>query len=88
MPTWLLIAIVLIVGCFTTALICGNKTSDWQVIKYAGSSIEPKTIYICMECNYKADSNYHYCSNCGSRMSNGVSRNYYSDKIELFEKEG
>lgn len=91
MPTWLLIAIILIVGCSTsayvTARICENKNSDWQVIKYAGSSIEPKTIYICKECHYKADHNYHYCNNCGACMSNGVSRNYYSDKIELFEEE-
>lgn len=93
MPTWLLIAIILIVGCYTsaymTARIYKNKTlkSDWQVIKYAGSSIEPKSIYICKGCYYKADHNYHYCSNCGARMINGVPRTYYSDKIELFEKE-
>ena len=90
MPTWLLIAIILIVGCATsayvTAQICNHEfSSEWQVIKYSGSSIEPKDIYICRRCNNKADINYHYCNNCGARMTNGISRYSYSNEIELSE---
>lgn len=90
MPTWLVIAIVLIVGCitsaYTTACICNRENeSEWQKITYTGNSVEPKNIYICKRCNYKADLNCHYCSNCGSLMKNGTSYHYYSDKIELSE---
>lgn len=90
MPTWLLITIILLVGCFTsayvTAGICNREIeSEWQEITYAGNSVEPKNIYICKRCNYKADLNRHYCSNCGSSMKNGISYHCYSDKIELSE---
>lgn len=90
MPTPLLIAIILIIGCFTsaylTALRCNREIeSEWQEITYAGNSVEPKNIYICKRCNYKADLNRHYCSNCGSLMKNGKSYHCYSDKIELSE---
>lgn len=90
MPTWLLITILLSVGCITsacaTARICNREIeSEWQKITYTGNSVEPKNIYICKRCNYKADLNRHYCSNCGSLMKNGTSYHCYSDKIELSE---
>lgn len=90
MPTPLLIAIILLVGCitsaYTTARICNREIeSEWQEITYTGNSVEPKNIYICKRCNYKADLNRHYCSNCGSAMKNGISYHCYSDKIELSE---
>ena len=90
MPTWLLIAIILIVGCATsayvTARICNNEYSSmWQTIKYTGSSIEPKYIYVCKRCYYKADIKYSYCPNCGSCMTNGEARHYYSSEIVLKE---
>lgn len=90
MPTPLLIATILIVGCFTsayvTARICNREIeSEWQEITYTGNSVEPKNIYICKRCNYKSDLNRHYCSNCGSEMKNGISYHCYSDKIELSE---
>lgn len=90
MPTPALIAIILIVGCvasaYTTARICNREIeSEWQEITYVGSSVEPKSIYICKRCNYKSDLNRHYCSNCGSLMKNGASYHCYSDKIKLSE---
>ncbi len=90
MPTWLLVTIILLIGCFTTAYVTSlinNKEyeSEWQEITYAGGSIEPKDIYICKNCNYQADIKYHYCSNCGSKMINGMSRHYYSEKIKISE---
>ena len=90
MPTPILIAITLIVGCvtsaYTTARICNRESeSEWQEITYAGNSVEPKNVYICKRCNYKSDLNRHYCSNCGSRMINGISRHYYSGKIKISE---
>ena len=90
MPTSLLIAIILIVGCFvsayTTAYIYNREIkSEWQEITYAGNSVEPKNVYICKRCNNKADINYHYCDNCGSAMKNGISYHCYSDKIKLSE---
>lgn len=90
MPTWLLIAITLITGCFitafTTAHICNNEfKSSWQIIKYTGNSVEPKDIYICRRCNNKEDINYCYCPNCGASMKNGEPRIYYSSEIDLSE---
>lgn len=90
MPTWLLIAIILIVSCagtaYITELYC-NKVfeSEWQEITYTGSSVEPKEVYICKRCNHQALINYHYCSNCGALMKNGKSRERFPDKIELSE---
>lgn len=91
MPTWLLIAIILIVGCFTsayvTARICDKEfSSTWQTIKYIGNSIEPEYIYICKRCYYKADTKYGYCPNCGANMTNGEARHYYSTEIDLLSK--
>ena len=88
MPEWLLVAIILIVGCFASAYvterICSRKIeSEWQEISYTGDSVEPKEIYICKRCNKKVDLNSHYCCNCGSLMKNGISYNCYSDKIDL-----
>lgn len=88
MPHWLLVTIILLVGCFTTAYVTSlinNKEyeSVWQEITYTGNSVEPKEIYICKNCNYQADIKYHYCSNCGALMINGKTRIYYSDKIKL-----
>lgn len=78
--------ILLAVGCIVTALVCHKEyESEWQEITYAGGSIEPKDIYICKKCNYKADVKYHYCSNCGALMKNGKTRIYYSDKIKISE---
>ena len=90
MPTWLLITIILLVGCgctaYTTALLCNKEyESEWQVIRYTGSSVEPKDIYICKRCNNKRDFIYHYCDNCGSFMKNGTYRINYSDEIDLSE---
>lgn len=90
MPTPLLIAIILIVCCSTsayvTARICNNDSeSEWQVIRYSGSSVEPKDIYICKRCNNKKDVAYHYCDNCGARMTNGVYHVNYPDEIDLSE---
>lgn len=90
MPTWLLIAIILIVGCSTsayvTARICDHEfNSSWQEISYTGSSVEPKNIYICKRCYYKADIKHGYCPNCGANMTNGAPRHYYSTKIDLSE---
>ena len=90
MPTWLLISIILIVGCVTSSCItehiCNREIeSEWQEITYAGNSVEPKNVYICKHCNYKTDLNRHYCSNCGSEMKNGMSYHCYSEKIELSE---
>lgn len=88
MPTPLLIVIILLVGCSTsayvTARICDYEfSSSWQLIKYTGSSIEPKCVYICKRCNNQRDINYHYCDNCGARMKNGVVRVYYTNGIKL-----
>lgn len=93
MPTPLLVAIALIVAsiasAYTTARICNHEIeSEWQEITYTGNSVEPKSIYVCKRCNYKADINRHYCSNCGSLMKNGASYHCYSDKIKLSEWEG
>ena len=90
MPTWLLVIILLSVACLTTAYVTSlinNKEyeSEWQEITYAGGSIEPKDIYICKNCNYQADTMYHYCSNCGALMRNGKTRIYYSGKIKISE---
>ena len=90
MPTWLLIAITLIAGCFITAFstahICHCEfNSSWQVIRYTGNSVEPKDIYICRRCNNKEDINYCYCPNCGASMKNGEPRIYYSSEIDLSE---
>ncbi len=90
MPTWLLIAITLIVGCFITAFItahiCNREfKSSWQVIKYTGDSVEPKDVYICKNCNKITNLNYCYCSNCGAMMKNGITRVYYPDDIDLSE---
>ncbi len=90
MPTWLLIVIMLIVASLTSAYMterrCNRESeSEWQEITYTGNSVEPKNIYICKRCNYKADINRHYCSNCGSLMKNGASYHCYSDKIKLSE---
>ena len=63
------------------------NVSEWQVIRYSGSSVEPKDIYICKRCNVKEDDNYHYCRNCGVKMKNGTSQIHYSDKIELSDDE-
>lgn len=92
MPTWLLIAIIVIVGCFTsaytTACICNHEyRSSWQTITYTGSSIEPKNVYICKRCYYKADIKHGYCPNCGANMTNGSPRYYYSTEIDLSEQE-
>lgn len=88
MPTPLLIVIMLIVAsvasAYTTTRICKSE-SEWQEITYAGNSVEPKDFYICKECRYQANKAYHYCSNCGSKMINGMSRHYYSEKIKLSE---
>ncbi len=88
MPTWLLVAIVLLVGCgvasYTTALICNKEfESDWQVIRYTGDSIEPRDIYVCKNCRFQSDINHHYCNNCGALMINGITRVYYSDKTVI-----
>lgn len=90
MPTWLLIAITLIVGCFVsayvTALIYNREIeSSWQEITYTGDSVEPKDIYICRRCNNKEDIKYCYCPNCGASMKNGAPRICYSSKIDLSE---
>lgn len=90
MPTWLLIVIMLIVASVASAYMterrCNRESeSEWQEITYTGNSVEPKSIYVCKHCNYKADINCHYCSNCGSKMINGISRHYYSDKIKISE---
>lgn len=61
--------------------------SEWQVIRYSGSSVEPKDIYICKRCNVKEDFNYHYCNNCGAMMKNGAGYHLYPDKIELSDDE-
>lgn len=74
----------MIATAYVTVLICDHEVkSEWQLIKYTGSSVEPKCIYICKRCNNQREINYHYCDNCGARMKNGVSRHYYSDKINL-----
>lgn len=91
MPTWLLIAIILIVGCsvsaYVTARICNHEySSKWETIKYAGNSIEPEYIYICKRCYYRADTGYCYCPNCGANMANGESRHYYRPEIDLLSK--
>lgn len=90
MPSWLLMIVILTVGCITsacvTARICDNDNvseSEWQLIKYTGSSVEPKCIYVCKECNNQRDINYRYCDNCGARMINGVARIYYTNGINL-----
>lgn len=88
MPTWLLIAIILLVGCgctaYTTALLCNKEyESEWQEISYTGDSIEPKDIYVCKNCRFQANIKYHYCSNCGALMRNGKTRIYYSDKTVI-----
>lgn len=92
MPHWLLVTIILlVVGCiitaYVTALACKRRIeSEWQEITYAGGSIEPIEIYICKNCNYQADDiKYHYCSNCGALMRNGISRHYFSEKIKISE---
>lgn len=92
MPTWLLIIIVLTVGCIASACItkltCNYEwESSWQEISYTGSSVEPKEIYICKRCNKKVDVKYCYCPNCGSSMRNGMGRITYSSKIDLSEWE-
>lgn len=89
MPTPLLIAIILIVGCFTsayaTARICNNEfNSSWQVIAYTSSEVVvPKEIYICKSCYEKKDINYRYCPNCGAKMKNGIGYNHHSEKIDI-----
>ena len=81
--------LIIALTAYVTAFICNlGFKSEWQVIRYAGNSIEPKEIYICKRCYNKADTNYHYCNNCGAKMTNGVPRDYhYSDKIDLSEQE-
>lgn len=91
MPTLLLIALILIVGCsasaYATELKCKREfvSSEWQIIRYTGSSVEPEKVYICKNCNKKTNVNYRYCPNCGASMKNGESRIYYSGNIDLSE---
>lgn len=90
MPIWLLIVIVLSIGCITSAcvteLICKHEhESSWQEISYTGNSVEPKEIYICKRCNQKVDIKYCYCPNCGAYMFNGMERVTYPNKIDLSE---
>lgn len=88
MPTWLLIAIILIVGCSTsayvTARICNNESeSEWLIIKLKNDSIEPTDIFVCKNCHMHETINARFCKNCGSRMINGIARNWYSEDIEI-----
>lgn len=89
MPTWLLIAIILIVGCSTsayvTARICDHDyNSEWQVIVYTSSEVVvPKEIYICKRCYEKPDINYRYCPNCGAKMKNGINYSHHTGKINI-----
>ena len=90
MSSVLLVALILLVGCSTSAYVTTHICHDvfessWQEITYAGGSVEPKEIYICKNCNYQADDNYNYCSNCGSKMINGKTRIYYSNKLKISE---
>lgn len=88
MPTWLLIATILIVGCSTsayvTARICNNDfESEWLIIKLKNDSVEPTDIFICKECHQHENINWRYCKNCGRRMINGKDRQFYSEDIEI-----
>lgn len=79
------VILAMVVTAFITVLVCARKVkSEWQLIKYTGSSIEPKCVYICKRCNNKSDINYCYCPNCGADMKNGLIRIYYAaNEIKL-----
>lgn len=79
------VILAMVVTAFITVLVCDCKVkSEWQLIKYTGSSIEPKCVYICKRCNNKSDINYCYCPNCGADMKNGLIRIYYAaNEIKL-----
>lgn len=88
MPTWLVIAIILIVGCATSAYVTariydtGNE-SEWLNIRLKNDSIEPVDIFVCKNCRQRENMNYRYCKNCGSWMKNGMGRQSYSEDIEI-----
>lgn len=76
----------IVITAYATVLVCNYEAkSEWQVIRYSGSSVEPKDIYVCKRCNNQRDINYHYCDNCGARMTNGVYHVNYPDEIDLSE---
>lgn len=79
----ILFGIILLAVIITLCLCDYEHNSEWQVIKYTGNSVVPKEIYICKRCYNKTDINYHYCNNCGAKMTNGVPRDYHSSKIIL-----
>ena len=79
----IVIGLIAVTVCITIHIYGQESVSEWQVIKYTGSSVEPKSIYICKRCNNKSDINYHYCDNCGAMMNNGVARSYHTNGIQL-----
>ena len=86
----IIVILIVVVTVCTTIRIWEHghiSESEWQVIRYSGSSVEPKDIYICKRCNAKENYNYHYCKNCGAVMSNGIPYQHFSDKIELSDDE-
>lgn len=88
MPIWLLIVIVLSVGCITSAyvtvLICKHEhESEWLIIKLKNDSIEPTDIFVCKNCHMRETINARFCKNCGSRMMNGTARHWYSNDIKI-----
>lgn len=75
------------IAAHITTLKCNSEfESEWQIIEYTGSSVEPKNIYICKSCNNKSDINFHYCDNCGAYMRNGIERINYTGKISLSDE--
>lgn len=89
MPTWLLIAIILIVGCgvsvyVTASLLNKEFMSEWLIIKLKNNSVEPIDIFICKNCHIREEDNYRYCKNCGRRMRNGKGSVWsYPEDIEI-----
>lgn len=85
----IIIGIIAVTACITIRIWQQENTSEseWQVIRYSGSSVEPKDIYICKRCNNKSDINYHYCDNCGAIMTNGIPYCVHQDKIDLSDDE-
>ena len=76
---------IIVATAYITTLICNHEShSSWQVIAYTSSEVVvPKEIYICKNCYEKKDINYHYCPNCGARMTNGIVYSHNSGKIDI-----
>lgn len=80
----ILIIVLIILTAYATSRICNQECkSKWLIIKLQNDSIEPTYIFVCENCHQHEENNYRYCKNCGSRMMNGMERQFYRENIEI-----